>query len=87
MDIKEFFFFNKFVTPKVITFFYWLALLGVVGSGLFQAFVGDGFVGFVSGIFTIVFGVVVVRVSFELTMVLFNINRNLEEINQRQGKL
>ena len=38
MEPKDFLFFDKMIMPKVITFIYWLALLGCIVGGLATMF-------------------------------------------------
>lgn len=68
-------FFNKMLTPKIITFVYWLALIGIVISS-----VGTMFVNFMAGLVLLVGGVIGARITFELMIVLFKINDNIQKI-------
>lgn len=76
--MRDVFFFDDMITPKVITFIYWLLLLAVLIGGLSTMFRGFG--GFLGGIAIIVFGSVFVRVYCELMIVLFKINENIKKL-------
>jgi hypothetical protein len=82
MDWKKLFFFEDMLTPKIITFVYWLALFGVVigGIGSMFGFEGLTFSRFVTGIAIIVGGGIGVRIWCELLIVLFKINENVQKI-------
>jgi hypothetical protein len=70
------------LTPKIITFVYWLALFGVVIGGIGSMF-GMGrltFSGFLTGLAIIVGGGIAVRIWCELLIVLFKINENMQKI-------
>lgn len=76
---KSAFFFDSMLTPKIITFIYWLMLLGVVISGIYVMFlpyVG----GFLKGLGILIFGVIGVRIWCELLIVIFKINENAHRI-------
>ena len=70
------------LTPKIITFVYWLLLLVVVVSGLGTIF-GSGIFGLAEGIATIVGGVIGARILCELLIVVFKINEALQDIRQK----
>ncbi|QIQ21901.1 DUF4282 domain-containing protein [Zophobihabitans entericus] len=74
-DFKELLFFNRLVMPQILTVIYWIALVGVVLSGIF--FMRFSFFG---GLMQIIIGAIGVRISFELICVVFSINRNLEKL-------
>ena len=76
--MRDLFFFDEMITPKVITFIYWLLLLAILIAGLSTMF--RGFSGFLGGIGIIVLGSVLVRVYCELMIVLFKINDNIKKI-------
>jgi hypothetical protein len=78
------FFFESMLTPKIITFVYWL-LLFVVLIGGFGSMFGFGMGGFsfgsfLRGLIGIVVGAVLVRIWCELLIVLFKINENVQKI-------
>lgn len=81
--MKNLFFFDEMITPKIITVIYWLMLIGVVLSGLGRMFTGGGFGGFLSGLGIIIFGAIGVRIWSELLIVLFKINENIHKLAQK----
>jgi HAMP domain-containing protein len=68
--MKDLFFFETMLTPKIITVLYWLLLLGVLVSGLGALFTGR----ILYGIGTLILGALAVRIWCELAIVLFKIN-------------
>ncbi|MBI0155940.1 DUF4282 domain-containing protein [Gilliamella sp. M0364] len=89
LSFKDFFFFDKMFTPKIITVIYWMSLVLIVFSGLtiiFSSFLiisysfGSALLGIITGIITIVGGTVFTRIGYEIICVLFNINRNIEKL-------
>lgn len=72
-------FFDSMITPKIITFVYWLMLLGVVIFGLVTMF-NRFFGGFWLGLAIIVGGAISVRIWCELLIVLFKINDHARRI-------
>jgi len=81
--MKGVFFFNAMLTPKIITFVYWLLLFFVVVSGLGAMFVGIGgatFGKFLMGLGIIIGGGVGARIWCELLIVLFKIHENIKKI-------
>lgn len=76
--MRDVFYFDEMITPRVITFIYWLLLLVVVVAGLSTMF--SGFGGFLGGIGIIVLGSVFARVYCELMIVLFKINDNIRKL-------
>ena len=78
MDIKDLLYFDKMVMPKVITFIYWLALLGVVIGGLATMFQS-----FLTGLGVLIGGVIAVRLYCELFMVLFKMNEALQDLRSK----
>ncbi|MCS6973086.1 MAG: DUF4282 domain-containing protein [Cyclobacteriaceae bacterium] len=80
---NKIFFFDSMLTPKIITFIYWLLLLGVVGYGLSTMFGGYGgftFQKFLMGLLTIAGGALAARVWCELLIVIFKINENIQKL-------
>lgn len=82
MDIKDFLFFDKMVTPKIVNVIYWLSLVGVLVFGLVGIF-SFTVAGFIQGILTIVFGALIVRIYCELIIVAFKILENLQKIAEK----
>ncbi|MBH0056109.1 DUF4282 domain-containing protein [Pseudoalteromonas sp. SWXJZ94C] len=81
--MKDLFFFDSMITPKIITFIYWLILLATLVSGITAMFTSYGG-GFISGIGIIVFGAIGARVWCEFVIVLFKINSNLQKIADKE---
>lgn len=81
--MKNIFFFDSMLTPKIITFVYWLALFSAITSGIFTMFSNYG--GFFSGLGIIVFGCVGARIWCELLIVLFKINENLKRLADKEA--
>ncbi len=77
--MKDIFVFDSMLTPKIITFVYWLMLLGCLVSGLGSMFTQYGG-GFLAGLGIIIFGAIGSRIWCELLIVLFKIHENLQKI-------
>ena len=77
--VQDLLFLNSMITPKVMTFIYWLMLLACVIGGLVAMFS----VNFFAGLFSILFGSVLVRMWCELVIVLFRINEALQDIRAK----
>lgn len=84
MNWRNVLFFDGMLTPKFITFIYWLALIGSVIAGLgsifYMGFQYVTFGGFVKGLAITLGGVIVARIWCELMIVLFKINENVQKI-------
>jgi hypothetical protein len=86
MSARQIFFFDSMLTPKIITFVYWLALFGVVVSGLVSMFAGYGgltFGKFLMGLVIIVGGAIGARIWCELLIVLFKIHENIRRLAEK----
>ncbi|GAA0813293.1 DUF4282 domain-containing protein [Colwellia sp. D2M02] len=77
--MKDIFFFDSMLTPKIITFVYWLMLLSVLISGIGTMFIGHGG-GFFAGMGILIGGAIGARIWCELLIVLFKIHANLQKI-------
>jgi hypothetical protein len=82
--MKDVFYFNAMLTPKIVTIVYWLLLLFAVVSGIGSMF-GYGYGGFTFGKFLmglaiIIGGGVGARIFCELLIVLFKIHENIKNI-------
>ena len=78
--------FDNMLTPKIITFVYWLLLLGAVVGGLsamFGGYAGFTLGKFVTGLFYAISGAVGARIGCELLIVLFKINEALQDIRNK----
>lgn len=81
--MKDIFFFDSMLTPKIITFVYWLILFFAVASGLgtmFSGYGGFGFGKFLAGLGIMVGGAVGARIWCELLIVLFKIHENIRKL-------
>ena len=86
--LNKFFNFDEMVTPLIIKIIYWFGIVVTVLSGLGGIISGigsryGGGVTVIVGLLTIVFGPLLVRVWCELLIVLFEIHKNLVEINRK----
>ncbi len=77
--MKDVFFFDSMLTPKIITFVYWIMLLGSLVSGLGSMFTEYGG-GFLFGLGIIIFGAIGSRIWCELLIVLFKMHESLQKI-------
>lgn len=82
--MKDIFFFDSMLRPKIIIFIYWLGLISVVIGAIGSMFSSYGG-GFWSGLGILLFGLNGTRVWCELLIVLFKINENLQKIANRQS--
>lgn len=78
--MKDLLFFNRFITPSIITFIYWLSIIGFVCGGIFTIFAGQILYGLVG----IVLGVLGARIYCEIMMVIFKNNEYLRKISEKQ---
>lgn len=74
--VRSVFFFDEMLMPKLITFVYWLLLVGVVLSSL-SMMVSDSIIG---GLLAFLFGTIGARLWCELMIVLFKINENMQKL-------
>jgi len=83
MNARQIFFFDSMLTPKIITFVYWLSLVGVVVGGLVTMFAGRSFVSFLMGLVVIAGGAIATRIYCELLIVLFKIHENIRKLAEK----
>lgn len=86
--MKDIFYFDSMLTPKIITFVYWLLLLFSVVSGLgamFGGFGGVTFTSFLMGIGIMVGGGVGARIWCELLIVLFKVHENIKKVADKEA--
>lgn len=84
--MKDMFFFDRMLTPKIIVIFYWFSLAAVALSGIGSMFEFDQGVtvrGFFGGILIIAISAVLARIWCELLVVLFKMNEALQELRNR----
>lgn len=81
-NFKSIFFFDAMITPKVITFIYWLvlALIALAAVLSFANGVMAGVVGIISAVFLAIFQ----RVMFELIIIAFKNNEYLKKIAEKE---
>lgn len=77
--MKDILFFDKMLTPKIITLVYWLLLLSALGGGLGLIIAGN----FFSGIGAAIGGSVFARIFCELMIVAFKMNEALQDIRSK----
>lgn len=77
--MKEIFFFDSMLTPKIITFVYWLLLASVAIASVAAIFGGR----FFEGLGMLVGGSIGVRIWCELLIVLFKINNNIKALAEK----
>ena len=78
--------FDSMLTPKIITFVYWLLLLGSIVWGVMIMFSGYGglTIGtFFAGIAAMVGSAIGARIWCELLIVLFKINENIRTLAEK----
>jgi len=77
--MKNIFFFDAMLTPKIITAVYWLCLLGILVSGIGAMFYGE----FFRGLLGIILGGGFTRVCFEMIIIAFKNNEYLRKIAEK----
>ena len=75
--------FDKMITPTIIKIIFWIGSVAAILAGLATMFRGGPAV--IIGLIWIVLGPLIVRIYCEIVIVIFKINDNLREINQRGG--
>lgn len=85
-NIRDFFYFEQMLTPKVITILYWLMLLYVTAYGMSVMFAGDKMTlaKFASGLGIIVGGAIMMRIASEVLLAVFRINENIASMANRE---
>ncbi|MBE7420578.1 MAG: DUF4282 domain-containing protein [Ideonella sp.] len=83
--MKSLLFFDSMITPRIITFIYWLLLFAALigGIGAMFTFGRLSFSGFATGLAIIAGGALGARVWCELLMVLFKINEHTHKMAER----
>lgn len=85
--MKDILHFDKMLTPKIITFVYWLLLLSAIITGvttMFSGYGGFSFEKFLLGLLYAVGGAIAARIWCELLIVLFKMNEALQELKQNK---
>ena len=83
--MKDILFFDNMLTPKIITFVYWLLLLAAVVGGFSSMFGFGGFSAgkFFMGLLYMAGGAIAARIWCELLIVLFKMNEALQELRHK----
>ena len=84
--MKEILHFDSMLTPKLITFIYWILLVASIFGGLttmFSDFGGISFSSFLMGIVYAVLGMIFARIWCELLIVLFKMNEALQTLKNK----
>jgi len=80
--MKDILFFDSMLTPKIITFVYWLAAIAIVIGSLVMMFSQYG--SFLRGLGVLIGGLIGLRIWSELLIVIFKINDSLQVIVDRK---
>jgi hypothetical protein len=84
--MRDLLFFDKMLTPKIITFVYWLLLVGAIFGGIgsmFAGYSGLTFGSFLMGLVYIIGGIIGARIWSELLIVLFRMNEALQDLRSK----
>lgn len=86
--LKKLISFDEFITPSIIKILYYIFAGLVILMGLYQVFTsysyyGLGFTQVISGLFFIILGPILVKVYFEILIVLFKIYEKLSTISNK----
>ncbi|MGF1911542.1 DUF4282 domain-containing protein [Vibrio kasasachensis] len=82
--MKSVLFFDSMLTPKIVTFIYWLLLLVSLVGGVATMFTGYGASAIFFGLLQIIGGALGARIWCELMIVIFKINGNLQALVDRK---
>ena len=88
MNVRDVFYFDSMLTPKVVTLVYWLllltALIGGIGSMFYTGFQYMSFSTFLRALVITLGGAIAARIWCELMIVLFKLNENIQRMaNQK----
>lgn len=80
--------FDEFITPVIIKILYYIFAVLVIIYGLYQVFTSFGYYGggatqIIAGLITIILGPILVKVYFEILIVLFKIYEKLSAITNK----
>ena len=83
--MRNLLYFDSMLTPKIITFVFWLMLLVTVVFGLGTMFGGGlTFAKLLSGLLGMAMRVVGARISCEILIVLFKIHENIKKLAEKE---
>ncbi|NNF66764.1 MAG: DUF4282 domain-containing protein [Gammaproteobacteria bacterium] len=77
--MRDVFFFENMLTPKIIIIVYWLMLASAIFGGIAGIFSGE----IIAGTIALIFGVVGARIFCELLIVAFKMNEALQDIRSK----
>lgn len=85
LNMKDVLYFDNMLTPKLITFLYWLLLVVAVVSGFGAWFSGYGgfFQRLITGLGIMIGGALGARIWCELLIVLFKMNEALQDLRSK----
>lgn len=88
MNVRDVFYFDSMLTPKVVTLVYWLllltALIAGIGSMFYTGFQYMSFSTFLRALVITLGGAIAARIWCELMIVLFKLNENIQRMaNQK----
>lgn len=86
--LKKLLSFDEFITPAIIKILYYISAVIVIIWGLYLLFTSFGYFGsgvsqLIAGLLTIIIGPVLVKVYFEILIVLFKIYEKLSIITNK----
>jgi hypothetical protein len=88
--MKKFLMFDLMITPWIIRILYWILQIAVIIGGLYTMGsgnrVGFGMGGAVGGLIMIIGGTLVLRLFFEMMMVMFKISENTSKLKELKEK-
>jgi hypothetical protein len=83
----DFLTFKTMIAIPVVIVLFWAGVVMAIVAGIVEMFSGHGFYGFCTGVATILFGPLIVRIYCEVLIVVFRINETLTEIvNTLRGR-
>lgn len=77
---KNMLFFDTMITPKIITFLYWITLASMIITGIVFIFQGQ----LLKGIGILIGGSLLYRVLFEMIIIAFKSNEYLKKIAEKE---
>jgi hypothetical protein len=88
--MKKFLMFDLMITPWIIRILYWIMQIGIILGGLYTmgsgASLGFGKGGAIGGLIMLVGGTLVLRLFFEMMMVMFKISENTSKLKELKEK-
>lgn len=84
MRAYDFLHFKKFIIEGILKFFYVLCACICTFIGVFQIL---SLVGFLPGVLTMIFGNLIIRIIYELLLIVVLVCKNISGINQKMDRL